>query len=133
VQGALRRPLSFASRTSAPYEASTRAPDPLQLHLPGRRRRYDGLALSLLIHALLVGLAVRTGDRLWSRTLAPGDPALLGGGGGGGGGGSRVAYITLPPPAAPTMPRQMPVTLPPRPRVEPTPPVTPPAPEPGAG
>ena len=85
----------------------------------------------MLIHALLIALAVRTGDRLWSRTLAPGDPALLaGGGGGGGGGGSRVAYITLPPPpAAPTMPRQMPVT-PPRPHVEPEPIVTPPVPEP---
>ena len=84
--------------------------------------------LSVLLHALLIGLAVRTGDRLWSRTLAPGDPALRGGGGGGGG--PRVAYITLPPPAPPTMPRQMTVTPPPRPRIEPTPTVTPPVPEP---
>jgi hypothetical protein len=99
----------------------------LQFHLPGRRRRYDGLVLSLLIHAVIIGLAVRTGDRLWSRALAPGDPALRGGGGGGG---PRVAYITLPPPAAPTMPRQVSVTLPPRPRVETTPTVTPPVPEP---
>jgi hypothetical protein len=87
---------------------------------------------SVLVHALLIALAVRTGDRLWSRTLAPGDPALLGGGGGGGGGGGpRVAYITLPPPpAAPTMPRQMSVTPPPRPHVELEPTVTPPVPEP---
>jgi outer membrane biosynthesis protein TonB len=86
----------------------------------------------VLIHALLIALAVRTGDRLWSRALAPGDPALqAGGGGGGGGGGPRVAYITLPPPpAVPTMPRQVSVTPPPRPHVELEPTVTPPLPEP---
>jgi len=84
--------------------------------------------LSVLLHALIIALAVRSGERLWSRTLAPGDPALAAGGGGGG---SRVAYITLPPPAPqPAMPRQMPVTPPaPRPRVEPEPVVTPPVPE----
>jgi hypothetical protein len=81
----------------------------------------------VLVHALLIALAVRSGERLWSRTLAPGDPALTGGGGGGGGGGGpRVAYITLPPPSEPKMPRQTPVTAPPRPRVDPEPVVTPP-------
>jgi protein TonB len=72
---------------------------------------------SLLIHALIIALAVRSGERLWSRTLAPGDPALAagGGGGGGGGGGPRVAYIILPPPTAPKMPRMTPVTSPPPP------------------
>jgi hypothetical protein len=82
----------------------------------------------VLLHALIIALAVRSGERLWSRTLAPGDPALAAGGGGGGGG-SRVAYITLPPAREPTMPRQTSVT-PPRPRVEPEPVVTPPVPPP---
>jgi hypothetical protein len=81
----------------------------------------------VLVHVLLIWLAIRTGERLWSRTLAPGDLALApGGGGGGGGGGPRVAYITLPPPAQSTMPRQLSVTPPPRPRVDPEPVVTPP-------
>jgi protein TonB len=89
------------------------------------------LLLSVLVHALLIALAVRSGVHLWSRTLAPGDPALTaGGGGGGGGGGPRVAYITLPPPSEPKMPRQTPVTAPPRPRVDPEPVVTPPVPPP---
>jgi outer membrane biosynthesis protein TonB len=86
--------------------------------------------LSVLVHALVIALAIRSGERLWSRTLAPGDPALdPGGGGGGGGGGPRVAYITLPPPVEPTLPRQSAVTPPPpRPRIEPTPAVPSPAP-----
>lgn len=109
-------------------EDLTRTPVPLRLSLPDQRRRYGGLALSLLIHALIIALAVRSGERLWSRTLAPGDPALApgGGGGGAGGGGPRVAYITLPPPAAPRMPRMTPVTPPPRPPIIPEPVVTPP-------
>jgi len=84
----------------------------------------------VLLHALIIALAVRSGERLWSRTLAPGDPALTAGGGGGGGGGSRVAYITLPPaPQPPATPRQTTVTPPaPRPRVDPEPAVTPPTP-----
>jgi hypothetical protein len=91
---------------------------------------------SLLIHALIIALAVRSGERLWSRTLAPGDPALAagGGGGGGGGGGPRVAYIILPPPTAPKMPRMTPVTSPPPPptKTEPlaAPPPTPVVPAP---
>jgi len=84
--------------------------------------------ISLVVHALILFLAVRSGERLWSRTLAPGDPALPAGGGGGGGGGPRVAYITLPPPAAaePVMPRAAIVAPPPvPPRVEPRPVPTP--------
>jgi len=98
--------------------------------LPAGRRRYDGLVASLVVHALILFLVVRSGERLWSRTLAPGDPALPAGGcGGGGAGGPRVAYITLPPPAAaaePVMPPDPVVTPPPvRPPVEPTPALTP--------
>jgi hypothetical protein len=76
--------------------------------------------LSIALHALIVFLAVRSGERLWSRTLAPGDPALAPGGGGGGGGGPVVAYITLPSAPRVTIPRQTAVTPPPAlPRVEP--------------
>ena len=85
--------------------------------------------MSLAVHALLLLLLVRSGERIWSRTLAPGDPALAPGGGGGGGGGPRVAYITLPPAAEPALPRQTTVIAPAvRPRVEPTPNPTPPPP-----
>jgi hypothetical protein len=118
-------------------EGLTRAPVSPQLVLPVPRRRYGGLLLSVLLHALVVALAVRSGERLWSRALAPGDAALAhgGGGGGGGGGGPRVAYITLPPAHEPVMPRQTAVTAPvTRTRVEPeprpTPPVPPPVPSP---
>ena len=52
--------------------------------------------MSILLHVLLIAWVIRSGERLWSRTLAPGDPALAPGGGGGGSGGSRVSYITLP-------------------------------------
>jgi len=109
-------------------EDLTRTPVPLRLSLPDQRRRYGGFVLSLLIHALIIALAVRSGERLWSRTLAPGDPALAagGGGGGGGGGGPRVAYITLPPPTAPAMPRMTPVTPPRRPPIQTEPVVAPP-------
>ena len=105
-------------------EDSVRAPAPLQLALPGPRRRYGGLLVSLLLHALVVVLAIRGGERLWTHTLAPGDPLLLpgGGGGGGGGGGSpRLTYITLPPAPQPVMPRQQTAPPVPRPRIEPTP------------
>ncbi|HET6578019.1 MAG TPA: hypothetical protein VFG66_06840 [Gemmatimonadales bacterium] len=101
-----------------------RAPVPLQLALPGPRRRYGGLLVSLLLHALFVAVVVKGGERLWTRTRAPGDPALVPGGGGGGrgGDGSRVAYITLPPAPEPVMPRQHSVVPPPAvPRIEPTP------------
>jgi hypothetical protein len=65
-----------------------------------------------VLHALVVGLAVYQGERIWSRTLAPGDPALKSGGGGGGGG-NRVAYITLPSITPSTAPRATPVVPPP--------------------
>lgn len=125
-----RRPLSFATDAFAHLEGTTRAPTPLRLTLPASRRRYGSLVLSVLLHALIIALAVRSGERLWSRALAPGDPALTPGGGGGGGGGSRVAYITLPPaPQPPAMPRQTSVTPPPpHPRVDPEPAVIPPTP-----
>ena len=125
-----RRPLSFVSDAFPHSEGTTRAPTPLRLALPASRRRYGSLLLSVLLHALIIALAVRSGERLWSRALAPGDPALTPGGGGGGGGGSRVAYITLPPaPKPPAIPRQTPVTPPPpHPRVDPEPAVIPPTP-----
>lgn len=104
-----------------PIEALTRAPAPPRLELPGSRRRYGGLLLSVLVHALIVALAVRSGERLWSRTLAPGDPALIPGGGGGGGRFGE-AYIILPPVSQPVRPRQTDVTgAVTRPRVEPDP------------
>jgi hypothetical protein len=127
-QVADHRPLSFASDTFARIPRdSTRPPTPLRLALPASRRRYGSLLLSVLLHALIIALALRSGERLWSRALAPGDPALTAGGGGGGGG-SRVAYITLPPaPKPPAIPRQTTVTPPvPPPRVDPEPVVTPP-------
>ncbi len=88
--------------------------------------------LSLALHGLLIGLLVHRGGRIWSRTLAPGDPALQSGGGGGGGG-NRVAYITLPSIAPSAAPRSAPIVSPPPtpPRVVPKPdpvPVKPPEP-----
>jgi hypothetical protein len=101
-------------------EDPTRSSAPLQLTLPGTRRRYSGLALSVLVHLLLIALLVDRGDRIWSRALAPGDPALSQGGGGGGGGGNRVAYITLPSAPVMSAPRETPVQAPvPKPKVEP--------------
>ena len=92
----------------------TREPGlPPSLSLPSSRRSYLGLAVSLVLHAMLLGVVVFQGERLWTRTLAPGAPNLfLVQGGGGGGGGNRVAYITLPssPPPAPQSPA--PVTPP---------------------
>lgn len=112
----------------------TRAPALPRLTLPTARRRYGGLLVSLAVHGALILLLVRSGERVWSRTLAPGDPALApGGGGGGGGGGPRVAYITLPPIPEPVAPRQTTITAPVvRPRVEPKPIPTPPPPKPAA-
>jgi hypothetical protein len=81
---------------------------PFDLALPRARRQQAGLWGSVLVHALIVLLLVRQGDRIWSPTRAAGAPArTLGGGGGGGGGGLRQAYIPLPPlpaaaPRAPT-------------------------------
>jgi outer membrane biosynthesis protein TonB len=95
----------------------------------GERRRFGGLAVSVLLHGALLAIILVGGERLWSRQHAPGAPSLFPLGGGGGGG-SRVAYITLPspPPAAPRMPepvRPPPVTPPPAPQPEPVPEPTP--------
>ncbi|MGH7498975.1 MAG: hypothetical protein ACREL3_09005, partial [Gemmatimonadales bacterium] len=122
-------PLSFRSpaHPSDP-EAFTSTPAPFRLDLPREPRRRGGLLASLVVHALVIGLAIGHGERIWSRTLAPGDAALAMGGGGGGGG-NRVAYITLPSIVPSTAPRATPVTppkAPPKPIPDPV--VTPPEP-----
>jgi outer membrane biosynthesis protein TonB len=128
-----QRPLSFGSDRHARHEGLTRAPVSFDLALPHPRRRYGGLLLSIMLHIVIVWLAVRSGERLWSRALAPGDPALAPGGGGGGGGGPMVAYITLPSAPTVVIPRQTTVTPPPvRPRVEPEPAPSVPPPAPAA-
>ncbi|HEY7635278.1 MAG TPA: hypothetical protein VH763_07030 [Gemmatimonadales bacterium] len=106
----------------------TRSPAGLNLLLPESRRRYDGLVVSLLVHVLVIGLAVYHGERLWSRTLAPGDPALPRGGGGGGG--HQVAYISLPlfvPPVPPPAVRIEPIVPPKQVEPHPVPEVVPPS------
>jgi outer membrane biosynthesis protein TonB len=115
----------------------TRAPQqPPQLLLPGSDRRYGGLVASLLLHGLLVGLIVLSGDRLWRRLPTPGEPSLIAlAGSGGGGGGNDVRYITLPPAprpaAAPVMPPpKAPEPPPPIPEPAVAPVTPPPAPTP---
>ncbi|MEO7987305.1 MAG: hypothetical protein ABI766_12295 [Gemmatimonadales bacterium] len=128
-----RHPGDPRARSQEPpsAEASTRTPVPPRLNVPREPRRRLGLLLSLAVHALILGLAIGHGERIWSRTLAPGDPALLMGGGGGGGG-NRVAYITLPAVAPSTAARATPVVppapIPPKvlPKPIPDPIVTPP-------
>ncbi len=108
----------------------TRSPAGPNLLLPESRRRYDGLVVSLLLHTLVIGLAVYHGERLWSRTLAPGDPALPRGGGGGGGG-HQVAYISLPlfvPPVPPPAVRIKPIAPPQQVEPHPAPEAVPPLP-----
>jgi hypothetical protein len=109
-----------------------RSPGTPNLLPPESRRRYDGLLVSVLLHLLVIGLAVAHGERLWSRTLAPGDPALPQGGGGGGGG-NRVAYISLPlfvpPPRAPAV-RVQPIVPPKQVELHPVPEAVPPLPVP---
>lgn len=83
------------------------------LSLPPSRRRYLGLALSVVLHSALLAVIVLQGERLRRRTPSPGAPSLfLFQGGGGGGGGNRVAYIILPPSPAAATPPPMPVTPP---------------------
>lgn len=107
--------LSGGSLEYSFLEELTRAPVAPKLRLPGTRRHYDGLAASLLLHALLLGLLIAHGEQLWSATKTPGTLGVSGGSASGGGG-NRVAYITLPsPPSAASI----------RPPVV-TPPVTPP-------
>jgi TonB family protein len=92
---------------------------PPNLLLPGARRRYGGLAVSLVLHAALLVFVLTYGHRLWQRTMEPGSRALfLANGGGGGGNGS--SYITLPSPpktSAPVMPKPAPPPVPPPPKV----------------
>lgn len=95
-QRRLRWPAIFRPIDHPAPEASTRRPVTPTLNLPGTRRRYGGLAASLLLHGALIGLLVMQGDRLWSRTPTAGDRGLSGSSSGAGGGGNRVAYITLP-------------------------------------
>ncbi len=102
----MRKHSEEPTRQAAPAPGSTPLP---RLALPSGPRRYLGLGLSLAFHAALVALIIVQGDRMWTRTPAPGTPALfLFQGGGGGGGGNRQAYITLPstpkPAAEPPMP-----------------------------
>ncbi len=97
------------------------------MKLPQTPRRWSGLAASLVLHGVVLGLLVTHGERLWSRTLAPGDALRLGGSpSASGGGGNRVAYITLPSlpePAATPIPKVAPPV--PHPKL-----VVPPAPQP---
>src|SRR5918997_3460607 len=110
-----------------PYtEASTRSPVTPQLTLPQRPRHFSGLAVSLVLHGVLILLLALHGESLLSRSASAGDPALTRGATDGGGGGRRVAYITLPslprvesPPrftvAAPVPPQKTVPTPPPDP------------------
>ena len=92
-------------------EGYTRRPVTPSLKLPGAPHRYGGLAASILLHGLLVGLLVVQGDRLWSHTLVPGN-STPGSSSAGGGGGNRVAYITLPSIPRPASPPHFRVTPP---------------------
>src|SRR4051794_36943815 len=72
-------------------------PVTLNLKLPHSRRRWSGLTASLVLHGVVLGWLVTYGERLWSRTPAPGNPGWFGGNPSiSGSGGNRVAYITLP-------------------------------------
>jgi len=84
------------------------------LRLPAAPRRYGGLAASLVLHGLVLGLLVVHGDRLWKGSFTLGDTAMSGSNSGGGGGGNRVAYITLPsiPQPAPSVRVRAPVPPP---------------------
>lgn len=114
------------------------------LAAPRERPSPLGVVASALLHVLLVALLFLSVRHDVARVLGSGDPDRApGGGGGGGGGGGRVAYITLPAPAAtprvsvavtPPVSTPPPVQVPPPPAPEvPPPEVQPtPAPEPAA-
>lgn len=112
------RPLSF-SLANPSTEAATRRPDTPGLRLPSAPRRYGGLAASLVLHGLVLGLVILHGQRLFSRSFSLGNAAAAGANSGGGGG-NRVAYITLPsspePASAPSV--KAPAPVPPPRRVE---------------
>jgi hypothetical protein len=93
-------------------EARTRQPVPPKLKLPGTPPHYGGLAVSVVLHGLLIGALVLHGERLWSRTISMGNPARSGSSSGVGGGGNRVAYITLPPLPRTESPPRFTVTAP---------------------
>jgi hypothetical protein len=82
------------------------------LRLPATRRRYSGLAASLVLHGVLLGLLVMQGERLLSRSFTLGNTPLTGSNSGDGGGGNRVAYITLPSIPKPASPPAVRVTAP---------------------
>jgi TonB family protein len=103
------------------HEDCPTLPEPPNILLPGARRRYAGLIVSVVLHTALLVLVLTHGERLWRRTLQPGARALFLMGGGGGGGGNRAAYITLPSPpkaAAPAMPKVAPPPVQTPPEVE---------------
>jgi hypothetical protein len=93
-------------------EGCTRRPVVPSLTLPGTQRRYGGLAASVVLHGLAIGLLAAHGERLWSRTHTPGDPSLSGSSAEGGGGATRVAYITLPSLPRSASPPKFTVTVP---------------------
>jgi hypothetical protein len=95
-EGSPREGSIFQIDLSPSAEAFTRSPVTPQLTMPHRPRHLTGLAGSLVLHALGIGLIAFHGERLWSRTASTGDPTLARGATAGGGGGRRVAYITLP-------------------------------------
>lgn len=106
----------------------------LNVTLPGgpRRRRGPGsLAVSLVVHGLILAaiVLVRSAEP-WERTRTPGLLGGLPGGGGGGGGGDRVAYVALPPAPAATGAAAAPTEAPPIPEPVVPPPQPDPEPEP---
>ena len=118
---------------------------PLFQHFDGRRTRDSrrralrSLAVSALVHAAILALAVLAGGRAGYALLDDGtltgisQGAAGGGGGGGGFGGERVTYVDIAPPAAaaPEVTLTVPEATPPEPEVEPEPqPETPPPPAP---
>jgi hypothetical protein len=110
------------SRLPRNLEGLTRRPVTPGLKLPGTRRRYSGLAASLVLHGLVLGLLVMHGERLWSGGVTFGDRSLPGSSSESGGGGNRVAYITLPSIPQPASPPSVRVPAPvPPPQPVPTP------------
>ena len=107
-------------------EDTTRKPATPALKLPATRLGYGGVAASLALHGLVLGLLVLRGDRLWSHNIRLGDSGLPGSNSGGGGGGNRVAYITLPSIPRPASPPAVRVTT----RVRPPKSVQTPVPQP---
>jgi hypothetical protein len=115
-------------------EVALRSSYVFAVHDAPHRTRPAGLGLSLLLHVVVVLLLLIPLRRDFARVLSSGDPSRRGGGGGGGGAG-RVAYITLPAPAASapaaiavTAPRETPPPVPILPPATPPAEIPPPAP-----